>query len=645
MRVLVTVKLLFCIINLSVAINGTKRKRKSLGLTFQKLANSKSLCQQLSCKDGMGYTGSDPGECFMVSRCIKCRKTNIDESDSYCSAIQNLEGEVTIFSGSLKLTTRGIETLKSNKFTNDSETSEDENFQTGESGSSQEDEDEEDDDTDEENSSEYHVGPSNGANNSVGYSGKFGATGHSLLELVSQMTESEFNEDHKTINNKDKSSKPRSKGLLNVLFGKRKKKNIDSEDQAATFRKSNRFSFNLKNLKSRLLNNGLNKASFDSNGTKKNKMPLETETITTRISKGTILEWEVKGHLLTERLNKCTDVGGLVPITIHTLLQHFNVKKLSKVKLKRFKYAAFEFTVNSSCSFDELCSKPSIFVGRLTPGQKLVMSNSISVPVGLFKKSGISELLNSIKAKYICKSPRCLPEQYNSCLKITCAINKSYLQDQEWRKIQAENIEERDIEIDHAVSNELQNFRKFVTEEQNLISNEKNIGVISNKMNGNLSFIDYSDNLPKKNDAYQIDDSEDSIDEQINQNKELSTSESTESSVIAETYKKGVVDAPPDGVRSSALIERLKRSLGAPAEGENNRDDSNNHSKNNVHSNTNVGHSEDILHEDEEEVPLQPDITTITKSKESNSNLKSIIYATLGIACTAILIIGVMCVT
>ncbi|KAJ1610473.1 putative signal peptide-containing protein and acidic stretch [Cryptosporidium canis] len=638
MRVIVTVKLLFCIINLSVAINGTKRKRKSLGLTFQKLANSRSLCQQLSCKDGMGYTGSDSGECFMVSRCKKCRKTSFEESNSFCSTIPNIQGEIAIFSGSLKLTTRGIETLKSNKFTNDSETSEDDNFQTGESGSSQEDEEDEDDDADEENSSEYHVARSNVASSSVGYSGKFGTTGHSLLELVSQMTESEFEEDHKTINNKEKSNKPRSKGLLNVLFGKRKKKNIDSEDQAATFRKSSGLSFSLKNLKSRLLNNGLNKASSDSDGTKKNKMSLETETITTRISKGTILEWEAKGHLLTERLNKCTDVGGLVPITIHTFLQHFNVKKLSKVKLKRFKYAAFEFTVNSSCSFDELCSKPSIFVGRLTPGQKLVMSNSISVPVGLFKKSGISELLNSIKAKYICKSPRCLPEQYNSCVKITCAINKSYLQDQEWRKIQVCCSKENEVHRPFC--------RKFVAEEQNSISNEKNIGAISNKMNGNLSFIDYSDNLPQKNDAYQIDDSEDSVDEQIHQNEELGSSESTESSIIAETHKEeGVVDAPPDGVRSSALIERLKRSLGAPAEGESDRDDSNSHSQNNVHSNTNVGHSEDILHADEEEVPLQPEITIITKNKESNGNLKSVIYATLGIACTAILIIGVMCVT
>lgn len=68
--------------------------------------------------------------------------------------------------------------------------------------------------------------------------------------------------------------------------------------------------------------------------------------------------------------------------------------------------------------------------------EQLFRSNSISVPIGIFKSNGISGVISSIKAKYICKSPKCFPKQYNSCIKITCALNQADLHNQKWRKIQ-----------------------------------------------------------------------------------------------------------------------------------------------------------------------------------------------------------------
>lgn len=86
-------------------------------------------------------------------------------------------------------------------------------------------------------------------------------------------------------------------------------------------------------------------------------------------------------------------------------------------------------------------------------------------------------------------------------------------------------------------------------------------------MNGNLSLIDNSQSSLDKNSSPKIDTSKDIIESEQNDTEKLSNSKSIEGSIAADTPKEEeIIDAPSDGVRSSGLVERLKRSLGVPAE-------------------------------------------------------------------------------
>ncbi|OII75331.1 uncharacterized protein cubi_01852 [Cryptosporidium ubiquitum] len=637
MKFFVGIKLFFCCIYLVAAINGTKKKRKSIGLTFRKSEYTQSFCSSLGCKDGRGYTSSNEGECYSVNRCTKCKTTNKSESSmAYCSVIPTILNEITIFQGYLKISKNGLEILKSGMFANgDSYISEDDESKTDESENSQEeDEDDEEDDKEEViHKSDTNFPAKKSISTSVSSSFS-GSVGYSLLQLVSQMSESEFEEGNESNNITTKSNKSRSKSLLSRVFGK-KKKNLPDTNQATQFKKTNKFSFSLNNFKNKFRNkNGLVKFNSPTKGIKKNEINPQEKMNSAHISKGTTIELEATGRVLTERLNTCTVIDGYVPLTVHTFLQYYNIKKLSKVRPKKYKYAAFEFMVDSSCDFDELCRKPSNFIGRLTPRQKLVMSNSISIPVGLFKKNGISQVIKSIRTKYICKGPKCFPEQYNSCVKITCALNKADLHDQEWRKIQTENTEEREREVEKAVSNELQNFREFVADENNSLNNEKSTETYSKTMNGPLSFTDAIQNPTIENAAYKIENSKDLVEsEQNDQNVKLNNFQDKNETITVETRsEEEIIDAPSDGKRSSGLMERLKRSLGVSAEEE---AASNEHEEND---------SEDSLQEKNEEIPFQPEITISNEIEKSKSNIKNVIYATLGITCTILIIIGVVCI-
>lgn len=87
-------------------------------------------------------------------------------------------------------------------------------------------------------------------------------------------------------------------------------------------------------------------------------------------------------------------------------------------------------------------------------------------------------------------------------------------------------------------------------------------------MNGKLSLIDDSQSSADKNASNQIDNSKDVfIADQNDNNKELSNSKDIEGSITADTPKEEeIIDAPSDGARASSLVERLKRSLGVPAD-------------------------------------------------------------------------------
>ncbi|KAL3128065.1 putative signal peptide-containing protein [Cryptosporidium hominis] len=635
MKFFVSIKLLFCCIYLVAAINGTKRKRKSIGLTFQKSSYTNSFCSLLGCKDGRGYAGSGDGECYSVTRCTKCKTTNASESSiAYCSVIPAIQSEVTVFQGFLKASKSGQEILSSSVFMDEnSDMSENDEQKTDDSEGSQDyDDNDDDDDDDDDDDGDSDREDAAGINRS--YSNKHISTStsnlkvkseYSLLELVSQMTESESEEENENLSNLPKSNKSRSKSLLGRIFS-RKKKNKPDENQATQFKKTNRFSFNLNSLKNKFRDkNGSNKLNLSSK--ESDKSTVNQKLKSAQISKGTTIEWEASGSILSERLNKCTVIDGLVPLTVHTFLQYYNIKNRSRVGFKKNKFAAFQFMVDSKLDSEEICRKPSNFIGRLTTRQKLVTSNSISVPIGIFKSNGISGVISSIKAKYICKSPKCFPKQYNSCIKITCALNQADLQNQKWRKIQ------RKREIEKAVSNELQNFREFAAETQGPSNNEENTEVQSNKMNGPLSFIDDIQQHSNENTAYQIENVKDLEESEGDKKENLHNHKNTNEAIKIETKKEEeIIDAPSDEKRSSGLVERLKRSLGVSAEEE--------LTSNNVEE----GNTEDNSQEGDEDIPFQPEITINDRIENPRSNMKNIIYITLGITCTVIIIIGAICI-
>lgn len=312
MKLFVITKLLFYFPIITAAINGTKKKRKSAGLIFSRLEYSKSICMQLGCKDGMGYTGTGEDECYSVSRCLKCKVTSASFHSQYCSEIPTLQGELTIFQGSFINTGTGVENLKQISSNNDySDLSEDDNFKTGDSGSSQEVDDEVDDEagddvdeSDTNDNSSYYTNEKEKL--AVSSSTKSSMNGYSLLELVSQMTESEVEEDVGGINNKANNNTKRSKGLLSRIFSKKKKSNPYNKTQAATFKKASRFSFNMNNFKNKFRNkSGTNKMDSGSEEINTIETAKETRVSTAKISKGNTLELKPNGHLMSERLNKC----------------------------------------------------------------------------------------------------------------------------------------------------------------------------------------------------------------------------------------------------------------------------------------------------------------------------------------------------
>ncbi|KAH8583945.1 uncharacterized protein ELE39_002703 [Cryptosporidium sp. chipmunk genotype I] len=310
MKFFISIKLLFCYIYLVAAISGTKKKRKSAGLIFQRSSFTTSFCSLLGCKDGRGYTSSNDGECYSVNRCTKCKMTNLSESlIAYCSVIPTIQSELTIFQGYLKISKSGLEILNSDIFTDeDSNISENDEPKTDDSEDSQED----DYDNDESDEEVIHTDDTNFSekkNTSKSTSNLNKELGvYSLLELVSQMAESEFEEENHNTSNLQKSNKLHSKGLFSKVFGK-KKKNKPEKNQATQFKKTNRFSFNLNSLKNKFRDknkNGSGRLNLSHKEFGESGMNIQQKLNNAQISKGTTIELEATGSALTERLSKCT---------------------------------------------------------------------------------------------------------------------------------------------------------------------------------------------------------------------------------------------------------------------------------------------------------------------------------------------------
>lgn len=86
-------------------------------------------------------------------------------------------------------------------------------------------------------------------------------------------------------------------------------------------------------------------------------------------------------------------------------------------------------------------------------------------------------------------------------------------------------------------------------------------------MNDPLSSTDIIQNSSTENNAYQIENSKDLAEsEQNNQSDESSDSQNTNKTANDGRKEEEIIGAPSDGERTSSLVDRLKRSLGVPAE-------------------------------------------------------------------------------
>ncbi|KAH8740034.1 hypothetical protein FG386_000861 [Cryptosporidium ryanae] len=411
-------------VNLVIALSNTKSKRRSQGLIFRSTFEYKEQCTSLGCVTGKGYIGTLRGDCFSVKRCNGCSKTQyLGSAMSYCSEIPPFKSEVTIFSGFLEsLTSLDTSSLES-------ETNEDINEEEKEASDIEESEDDDDDDdgtmiiqTKKEKNEKTDK------RTSISSSEVFFSSG-SLLQLYSQISESSEIEDTNSNNGKQENKKKIRKGIkgiFNRIFSKKKKKNnLNEVNKTGDFVKKN-IKFN-KILKKKELNlkKKLNEGISD-------KIKREF------VRKDEVVEFILNGDEMNKRISSCSIVNGFASIQVHLFFQFYNTKRQNSLISKRFKYPAFELMVDTKCKDDKSCANPSRFIGRLTPHQKLVMSNSLSITTQALE-SGIKQVLNNARVYYRCKSPKCFPKQYNSCVKITCTMN-SESKDREWSSEQVRYI-------------------------------------------------------------------------------------------------------------------------------------------------------------------------------------------------------------
>lgn len=57
----------------------------------------------------------------------------------------------------------------------------------------------------------------------------------------------------------------------------------------------------------------------------------------------------------------------------------------------------------------------------------------------ILSKNGLSTIIQGLKATYKCNSKLCYPNQYNSCVRITCSSNQNTLQQEKWKAKQVRN--------------------------------------------------------------------------------------------------------------------------------------------------------------------------------------------------------------
>ncbi|KAF7457293.1 putative integral membrane protein [Cryptosporidium felis] len=628
MRIFIGFLLLIYCIGPAVTLNGIKRRRASLGMVFKKTTISEARCSLLQCKEGGSYAGTGPGECFTVVRCQNCKTSFF--SASLCSTITAVQSEVTLFQGNFQIShdRMGLFDNKGGSVDSGSELADTEDF----SESTDLEPSEEDEGNGEKSgiSENSNIKESEGdsSSSSTSYGDKMS---YSLLELFSQVDESEIEENEGT--ETKGTVKPRRKGFMKRFINIGKNKADDDHNKVATIKKTNKLSFKIAKMFNKF------HSKKDKNEPKSDSKVNELTDLSLKMSgnemrKGMAIELKLNGKEIKDRTNACTEVNGEVFITVHTFLQFFNIKKQSHLKMKNYKYAAFELMVDTACKFDDSCKRPSIFMGRLTPRQKLILSNSLTIPALELKKNGLSNLIGSIRANYKCKSPRCFPEQYNSCVKITCSMNKAALD--EWNRFQMRNIQERERELQQTISDELRNFRNAVEDERTLSINAKETKS-QDEMNGPFSFNEVVNDTTSENAPYKFEESNENEGSKQNiQGFEVHDDNSILEDHIIEPHQEGeIVVAPSDKEKSLSLEERLRRSLGTSADEEEK-----------VQSKVTKDESIQDEEESSDNIPIQPEIQIgNVNTRNQNNNLKMIIYITLGVTCVIIIITGIICIS
>ncbi|OII78166.1 hypothetical protein cand_035930 [Cryptosporidium andersoni] len=672
MNFLVGLLLIILITTNSQNLEALELKSKKSDFVFQKTLKTNSICQTLDCKVHKGYIGISPGECFFVTRCSNCKRTTkLHSPASFCSTFSSFSEEITLFQGFLQLEdivsksdgNEDADSLlnsgddKDNIYDSIEDSKDSEDFSKKDKG--------ELDGEQEEVSSQIVNEDDESVNNMY----SLNSLKSSFLQLHSDMStnDSDFleeNETQKKPNKKYTNDSSKSKKVNNSkipeffrnILKKKKTRNRksdkdndnDIEDDVKVEKKKKKGSRGFPEL-------NIFEGKKSKNKHIETKYKYENEGSIMRM--GSKIEWFLKGEKFPSRINNCEVINNSVQLTVHTLIQFYSIEISNKENsfFTKRKYPSFEFKVDVQCKEDSKCIKPSQYMGKLTPNQKLLLSNTVSVPMDILSKNGLSTIIQGLKATYKCNSKLCYPNQYNSCVRITCSSNQNTLQQEKWKAKQESLNKERLNIMDSTVSKELQIFRDESTkaaEERKRILDQKSefkkeipkkdVEVIEEKVSydNNYDIINKDERESKQdiNNTTLVTQEFKQNSKNFNNNSNINKDEETNLSVEYQTIHEGEAIAPPtEEIRQQSLEQRLKRSLSI--------------------ADTNIDEAEDQeLHEknqDDESLnqiefnEVQPSIPIDRETDEpvvNKSNGKIIIFITIGIVTFLLILGGILCI-
>ncbi|KAL7069067.1 hypothetical protein ACR3K2_06000 [Cryptosporidium serpentis] len=658
----------------SQKLEALELKSKKFDFVYQKTLKTNSICQTLGCKVHKGYTGTSPGECFFVTRCSGCKRTTkLHSPASFCSTFSSFSEEITLFQGFLQIEEGIASKSDSNEDTdsflnsgNDKDDISNSIEDSKDSESFLKKDKSELDSEQEEVSSQIVNEDDENVNNMY----SLNSLKSSFLQLHSDMSTDnsdslEENEIQKKSNKKHTNNSSKSKKVNNSKIPKifknilKKKKTGNKKSDKDDDDDDIEDDIEIEKKKKKV-SRGFPRLNIFERKKSKNKhveTEYEYENEESSMRMGSKVEWFLEGEKFLSKINDCEVINNSVQLTVHTLMQFYStgISNKEKIFFKKHKYPSFEFKVDVHCKEDSKCIKPSQYMGRLRPNQKLLLSNAVSVPMNILSKNGLSTIIQGLKATYKCNSKHCYPNQYNSCVRITCSSNQNSLQQEKWKAKQESLNKERLNIMDSTVSKELQIFRdestkaaeerKRILDQQSEFKKEifkKDVEIIEKKVSydNNYDIINKDEEESKQdiNDATLVTQEFKQNSKNFNNKSNINKDGETNLSIKYQTIHEGeAIAAPTEEIRQQSLEQRLKRSLSIADTNIDEAEDQEVHEKNQDDESLNQIEFNEV----------QPSIPIDRETDEPivyKSNGKIIIFVTTGIVAFLLILGGILCI-